>query len=56
MFFRVIESIINEQLDKLAVTLKGIHDLTSVAKTAADRLSKLQEETPNDVSELGSGI
>ena len=46
---RVIESIINEQLDKLAVTLKDIHDLTSEARTAANRLSKLQEDNKDHV-------
>ena len=47
--YRVIESIINEQVDKLAVTLKDIHDLTSVARTAANRLSKLQEDNKENV-------
>lgn len=41
---RVIESIIEEQLIKLAATLRGLHSLASVAHNTANRLSKLKDE------------
>lgn len=44
----VLEMIITEQVDKLTATIRGIHTLTSVARTAATRLSKLIAEEGKD--------
>ena len=44
LFNRVIELIIKEQLMKLTATLRGIHNLTSVARNTAYRISFLTSE------------